>query len=145
MSWSVSEILKPLKKNSQSCVIRFKNCWLRLKFLNLILHFCLFFTWLFPQLFTGAVLSQRYLRQMQVCKLFSSISPLYKLNNQIRLRYEYRHLGYHMHWDKLPCGTACFFPESSPPVAKKILTLLLALLLHAWWPTLQKTEKKGHM
>ena len=46
MSWSIWEILKPFKKH-QSCIIRFKNLrWtqLSLKFLNLILHSCSFFT-----------------------------------------------------------------------------------------------------
>ena len=30
-------------KHSQSCIIRLKNSWLRLEFLNLIIHSCSFF------------------------------------------------------------------------------------------------------
>ena len=41
MSWSLSEILK-LLKSSQSSIIRRKNSWLHLEFLNLIKHFCHF-------------------------------------------------------------------------------------------------------
>ena len=71
MSWSISEILKPFK-NSQECIIKFKNSRLHLQFSNLIIHSCLF-----PKQYIKLLLTTILKKQVRWdCSTLQSMSTL---------------------------------------------------------------------
>ena len=70
MSWSISEILKPFKKNSQSCTISFKNSRQSREFLNLIIYSFSFLKQRHPELYCTLVM-------FSICASSLSDSPVF--------------------------------------------------------------------